>query len=280
MIGIYDAASPSDPQSYQRLEEIAAAGFNTVLNYTSWDGSASQIKTYLDKAEQLHLKIIFSLKDFYDIEENQQVPLSQVKAFGNSYEQVALQYVRTFKNHPALYGWYISDERPEVPQDAGKWVPVLLDRYKKIKQIDPAHPTIVILQCYQGTYLGNTKSLGSISVATDDLGFDTYPIPYEQISTIGGCANTLTSVVEQPANRWYVIQSFSWASYPDIPRSIGEDVSKARYPTKAELQQMVDQAKQAGVSNFLFYSYFDLKQDKAHFKQNWQNVTDIVKNLR
>ena len=277
LIGIYDTSSPSDPVSHQRLKDIAAGGFNIVHNYTPWDGSIAQIRAYLDTAQSVGIRIVFSLKDFYDKESY--VPLSEVSQHGSTYDQVALNLVQQLKNHPAIYGWSISDERPETPASLASWLPVLQQRAQAIRQIDPNHPTLGVMQCYPGTYLNDTGSLNQLGTAMTDLGLDTYPIPYNDINLVGQCASTLAKS-NITGRRWFVVQSFSWKSYPDIPNGLGYNLSQARYPTKAELQTMVNQARSNGANNIMFYSYFDMKKDTANFATNWANLTEVVKQMK
>jgi hypothetical protein len=216
---------------------------------------------------------MISVKDFYDIEENQYTNIDDFSEYGSTNDQVVSGIVQAFKNHPAVYGWYISDERPEYPSDTNKWMPSLTNRYQLIKRIDPNHPTLIILGCYQGENVAAwPPALKQLNRVTDGIGFDSYPVPYSPTSIVQECSEKLRDVVPEAANRWFVIQGFSWASYPDVVADEGSDIRKARYPTLGELRTMIHGARNAGAENLLVYSYFDLKNDKRQFASAWQNI--------
>lgn len=281
IIGIYESASPRQANSLARLKEISEAGFNLVVNYSILDGSKQDITHYLDMAESLGVKVLFSIKDFYDIEANDYINLSDFSEYGTNNDQIVAGIVQTYKDHPALYGWYISDERPEAPSDSNKWMPALKDRYQLIKQKDPSHPTLIILGCYQGENVASwPPALTRLIQATDAIGFDSYPVPYAPLSIVQQCSQTISNAVTNSDNRWFVIQGFSWSSYPEVVKQDGSDITKARYPTLNELKEMINSARNAGINNILVYSYFDLKNDSTHFAATWQNLRQAIAETR
>jgi hypothetical protein len=277
-IGIYESFYPGDPASLDRLTEMAQAGFNVVLNYQLTGASVAEINNYLNKANSLGMKVIININDFYDVIPNPPTPLSSYSNFGTSNESVALGIVNTFKNNPAVWGWYISDEKPDSLGALPTWQPVLQDRYNKIKKADPNHPTLIVLGCYQGTVQDSGSMAKTLSSATDSLAFDAYPIPYEPTTTIKDCSSTLASSFKG-SDKWFVVQNFSWVSYPDVVSSLNLDIKQARYPSLDEMKSMVSQARSSGINNFLFYSYFDLKKDSQNFSKQWSNVKSVVAGL-
>jgi hypothetical protein len=275
--GIYEGMAPNNPAASQRLQEIADAGFDVVLNYAILGGTKQEIRAYLDAAHQRRLKIMFSVKDFYAEETQPQIALGDFAEYGQSHDDVVRGIVRTFKDHPAIWGWYISDERPESPDQVAQWAPVLKRRYTLIKEADPVHPTLIVLSCYQGSNVAAwSQKVDPIAQATDHLGFDSYPVPYAPLDVVKQCSGVLAHSVPQSANRWFVMQAFSWASYPEVPKADGQDVTKARYPTIGEMRTMIQHAKQAGVPNILVYSYFDLKKDTSSFARAWTNLLSAL----
>ena len=64
-LGLYVGYAPPTSKAYDVLEKVAGSPFNTILNYQINEGSIAQIRRYLDAANQHDLKVIYSIKDFY-----------------------------------------------------------------------------------------------------------------------------------------------------------------------------------------------------------------------
>ncbi len=113
------------------MDEIANSPFNTVLNYEINTGNIEQIRKYLDAVNKSGLKIIYSIKDFY--EGTKYYPKKVDKYKGE--KEMTRGIINEFKDHPAILAWYINDELPE------KYISRLKDRYRLVKDLDKDHPT-------------------------------------------------------------------------------------------------------------------------------------------
>jgi len=255
-IGVYSTSSPSDPASLSNLDAIASLGANVVYNYASADGNPQEITRYLDYANARGIKVIFSLKDYYD-----QLGPSNYRdyngyLYGNNNEEFALGIVRSFANHPATWGFALTDERPEGPWDLGSWQGTLTDRYRKIKSLTNKPVMSVLVGHTSGDAGVRRNFLRELRGATDTFALDYYPIPYLSVDKISEIAGDLPAVGDN--NGWFVAQTFSWASYPDTARGLDFNLGAARLPSSQEMVSMAALALNGGARNILFYSYFDI----------------------
>ena len=112
-------------QVYQpeRLVGYTREGCSIMLPYNgAW--LPDKIGAYLDEAHRQGIKVLVDLR-------------VESKLLS---EQEFRQIIRTHKNHPALYGWYISDE-PEYQRTS---VDLLSRYYNYCKQEDPIHPVALV----------------------------------------------------------------------------------------------------------------------------------------
>lgn len=99
-------------------------GFNLVQNYHFFKMTKVQKKEYLNTARKNKLMVFAGLNGTEELTEKY---IAEIK-----------KTVKDFKNHPALYAWYLADEptkkktKPEELRAVYKW----------IKQMDPNHPVI------------------------------------------------------------------------------------------------------------------------------------------
>ena len=61
--GVYEQCAPATQDCGARLKTIADAGFQYVLNYTAWYGSADEVRHYADEAQAAGIKLIWPLND-------------------------------------------------------------------------------------------------------------------------------------------------------------------------------------------------------------------------
>lgn len=260
-IGVYSTASPSDPNALANIDTVAGLGANVIYNYASCDGTPAEITRYLDYANTRGIKVIFSLKDYYD-----QLGANNYRdyngyLYGNSNEEFALNIVRSFANHPATWGFAITDERPEGPWDMGNWPSQLADRYSKIKSLTNK-PVMAVLVGHTSADAGTRRNfLRSLRGSSDTFGLDYYPIPFMSADKIAEIAQDMPAVGNN--NGWFITQTFSWSSYSDTARGLGFNVSQARLPTSDEMYSMSTTALNNGARNIMFYSYFDIAGNSA-----------------
>lgn len=113
-LGIFGVTPPD-------FTRVAKYGFNIVQTYDFSKMSPEEIGEYLDGAERHGLKVLFHLG---------------VKTADEATAEKMRKQVVRFKDHPALYAWYLADE-PSVKRIQPKDLATL---YRWIKNTDPSHP--------------------------------------------------------------------------------------------------------------------------------------------
>jgi len=253
-LGVYEGVSPGTEEALLRLDTLAGSPFNTVMNYGINGGSLEEIKAYLDAAHGRGLKIIYSLKDFY---EGTQYYPAKVGPFEGE-EEMTRGVVTTFRDHPAILAWYLNDELPLTFHDR------LRARYEAVRELDPNHPTWIVL--YQ------VGELERYLDTTDVLGTDPYPIPRAPLTMAADWTKQTVRAVGGRRAVWMVPQWHDWSVY---------DPGQApRAPTREEVRNMAFQCLIHGANGLIFYSYFDLKRDPLGFEKRWADVTAVGREIR
>lgn len=242
------------PTEDEHLERIAKGGFNTILCYGY--GVAKEPKAYLDRAQKHGLKVVYSIKDFY--EGIRWYP----KRKGKTDTDLIREYVARFRDHPAVIAWYTNDELG--PQ----WMPKLKAAYDLVRTLDPDHPTLQVLcrPAENHLYYG----------VTDILGVDPYPIPRRPVTMVGEWMDTATAAMRGRKPVWCVPQIFQWGVYR-------HDVSQ-REPSFDEKRAMIYLALIHRAQGLICYSYYDLFKDvekntkvpQEVFERRWSEVTRIA----
>lgn len=248
-LGVY--LGPTDDE---HLERIAKGGFNTILCYGY--GVGKEPKAYLDRAQRHGLKVVYSVKDFYD--DTRWFP----KSGGKKGIELTRHYVTQFRGHPALLAWYTNDEL------GPKHMPGLQAAYDLVCELDPDHPAFQVL-CRPGEF-------GLYYGVTDILGCDPYPIPRHPVTLVDDWMETSHRAMSHRKPVWCVPQIFQWANYSKKPTD--------REPTFAEKRAMIFLALIHRANGLICYSYYDLLKnvDEAGFARRWKEVSTIateVKNL-
>lgn len=221
-IGVYEGISPSEPASLEHLKEIADAGFNCVLNYGICGGKLSDIRRYLDRAQELGLKVIFSIKDVY---EGSTYPVAQVENWKGD-EQIVRGLVTAFRSHPALLAWYLNDELSLT------WHDKLVRNYRWLRDLDANHPGYIVLYQF--------NELDGYNDTTDVMGVDPYPIPNSPVTMVSTWTDAAVKL-GKPA--WIVPQIFDWSVY--------NKNEKPAPPTLAEMRCMLHLALLHGAAGSL-----------------------------
>jgi hypothetical protein len=246
------------PTEDEHLARIAQGGFNTLLCYGY--GPATDPRAYLDRAAKHGLKVIYSIKDFY--EGSEWYP----KREGKTDEDLIRDYVTQLRDHPALLAWYTNDELgPE-------WMPKLRAAYDLVRTLDPDHPTFQVL-CQPDE---NHLYYG----VTDILGVDPYPIPRRPVTMVGEWMDTARAAMRDRKPAWCVPQIFQWGVYH-------HDAAE-REPTADEKRAMIYLALIHRAQGLVCYSYHDLFKDvpagkqvpQEVFERRWTEVTDALRDIR
>jgi hypothetical protein len=145
-------------------EEIARAGVNLVRNYTVWsaataDRQMTAVAAELDHAEQHGLQVWLALAGV-DANLDRQPLLDKL--------------VNAFKHHPGLGAWKGVDE----PAHAGVPAEGMIEVYRHLKSLDPAHPVAIIeAPRRRGGEPLTVAAVRPYAAACDIHGVDVYPIP-------------------------------------------------------------------------------------------------------
>ena len=256
-LGLFTGRGPMSDGAIEVLDEIADSPFNTIMNYGINSGSIEQIRLYLDAVDERGLKIIYSLKDFYEGTPYYPGKVGHYKGA----EEITRGVISEFKAHPAILAWYLNDELPR------KYIPRLTERYRMVKRLDPSHPAWIVL--YQ------VNELKSYLNTTDVMGADPYPIPHKSISMAGEWTQLARKAVGPKRAIWMVPQAHKTSIY----RTDG-----AKYagpgPTFDEMRCMAYQCLVNGANGLIFYSFFDLKRDPLGFESRWADVKKLGQEIK
>jgi hypothetical protein len=249
--GLYESCAPSDPACLSRLDTMAGAGFTLVLNYQQEGGDAAQQIAYLDHAQSVGIKVIWSFSDavWYDgTDLRGAFPALAAQCNCTDNAGFVSYVVGLVRGHPALWGYYVADEPPAAQKAA-------VDAFSmQVHALDPGHPRMIV---------GNADVtlLQPYADSAEDIGLDIYPIqdyPTSQqcIDAVGQLGAMGQSLAAQHGRRWsMVLQAFSWAQYPnDFTPCCG-----TRWPTRAEMRGMRDQALLSSPELLLWFSFFNVQ---------------------
>jgi hypothetical protein len=216
--GIYDGCLPSQGQvCWDRLTKFSQGGFRLVINYGIFSGSDQDIIAYADHAQTVGIKVIWSLKDQWQISDTTQVR----------------NFISLVKNHPATWGHYINDEATPTQHSQ---VRALSDL---VHQLDPTHPRLSIgcAQCNENDPLYDIRPFGDDSA--DVIGTDYYPIkPGWTVAQTESIASSLQTLANKKGKQTaMVLQAFSWN---DVEHQCDPFPECAPFPTYDQMRQMRD----------------------------------------
>ena len=202
------------------LERYAEGPFNC-LN-TSWSMQPEQLELCREKG----LLAICGLEKGFDQPDEGKAWLTE--------------RVNAMKSHPAVMGWFVSDEQPIAD------IPKMRRRQGWMESLDPDHPTWFALDTVREArhYLGTA----------DVIGLDPYPIPTKPIglvysTTCRGVTNTFGAMPN-----WQFPQAFGWGW---LKR---RETKGQRAPTQKEMANMGWQAMAGGANGLVFYAYQHLSE--------------------
>lgn len=218
-------------------QTAASNGWNVTLDYRFSSWSDSQRQRFLDQLHQYNIKaVVYCYPDSKMLSaERWRQPLSAAES------QAIGEFVKRWSKHPALLGWYLSDE----PEGAGA-LPARLEAVAEAcRKADPYHPTI-LLNC---TVNGIVKYAGISDISMPD--------PYPGFIAGGNAAkemNSVTTYMEAARQGkgaeqvlWCTPQAFSWADF-------GRGGQRA--PEFDEMRNMHYQSVLSGASGWFYYSWY------------------------
>ena len=221
-----------DIRNTNTLAEIANEGMNIVMPYVRTSNDA-QIMAYLDTAEQVGIKVLL------------EIPRPIIKAEDTD---AITQFVRKFKNHPAVVAWYSWDE-PEVTRLSPK---ILKKAYDAIKAEDSSKPIAVVFVKLDGIeqYLD----------ALDIFMWDKYPVTYgspefgsSEWSKLAAWFNRADFLSTGKNGFWFVMQGYG-------EKQDGTPQFNKRLPTYGEERYMLYSAVLSGANGLFLWTHYRSQQ--------------------
>jgi hypothetical protein len=197
----YSPVYPSLP------EEEVVKGFNMMSPYQKIiPETLKERKAYMDRCAELGMKIHYNL---LSVSGGGGVG-SKIEGLSEEEKRVRMiAEIKTFRDHPALLGWYISDE----PNGTSVTPEQLEEIYRTIKENDPWHPVSIV---FMSPFLSAKK----YSSALDIVMADPYPIPDFPVTKPGEVAGELRTEFRGKKPFWLVPQAFGggelWSREPTI----------------------------------------------------------------
>ena len=261
--GVYEQCAPATQDCGARLKTIADAGFQYVLNYTAWYGSAEQVRNYADEAQALGIKLIWPLNDHAwrdgtDLRDYYRYLGPDCPCDSNAeFKRWALGLVR---DHPATWGFYVGDELSPTSTNVSQTKALA----SEVKSIAPNKPTLYITIPNDDGVL--TSQLEPFEQTADYVGADYYPVgKSNSIDALSRYASQTRELAGQYGRQAaFVLQAFSWSEY--------ESGAADRFPSRGEMQTMRDQAIAAGDPQMLLWYAFNDVMDSSDPAGNWQDV--------
>lgn len=203
-----------------QLPLCSAVGVNVVQSPDT--ANTATLRAYLDTAAANGLKVLVRL-------------YNGMKPAGNAANAAnTTNWVTTFKDHPAVYGWMIMDE-PYLRAINGVHED-LVNSYKIIRDIDPVHPTYMT-ENFKYYYEDTGK-------CTDILAIDPYPLPGSTVAKITDLVGQATAAVNYKKPVYDLLQAFTFTGYPYLP-------------TVDEIRNMAYRAVWNGAKGIGYYSFTD-----------------------
>lgn len=197
----YSPVYPSLP------EEEVVKGFNVISPYQKIvPETLNERKAYMDRCAELGMKVHYNL-----------LSVSGGGGVGSKIEGLSddekrerlISEIKTFRDHPALLGWYISDE----PNGSDIAPAKLEEIYRTVKENDPWHPVSIV-------FMAPFLSAKRYSSALDIVMADPYPVPDFPVTMPGDVAGQLRSEFKGNKPFWIVPQAFGggelWSREPTI----------------------------------------------------------------
>ncbi len=186
-------------------EEEVVKGFNMISPYQKiTPETLNERKAYMDRCAELGMKVNYNL-----------LSVSGGGGVGSKIEGLSdeekrerlISEIKTFRDHPALLGWYISDE----PNGSDIAPEQLEEIYNIVKENDPWHPVSIV-------FMAPFLTAKRYSAALDIVMADPYPIPDFPVTLPGEVAGQLKTEFKGKKPFWIVPQAFGggeiWSREP------------------------------------------------------------------
>ena len=264
---------------------LAKSPFNTLMSYSSDELDLSGNKPpkgtdlfkgiieTMDELDRNNLKLIFSVKDFYNFQTvGENLPGIQQWNGIKGVDNIVKTIVARLKNHPALLAWYICDEIQQQEADD------VIARRRLLNRLDPQHPTWAV-------HLKGQNFNFHIDWQ-DVFGCDPYPIQLVNSDNMKIVTDYMKGAVEAFGTPrglacWAVPQAYHVGIY-SARGANAKNFRKYRYPTEHEMLASTIQMAIHGVKGFLFFNYSDFFRgpDKDQFEKRWPEMLRVGEKLK
>ncbi len=218
----YSPVYPSLP------EEEVVKGFNVISPYQKiLPETLTERKAYMDRCAELGMKVHYNL---LSVSGGGGVN-SKIEGLSDSAKRTRLiEEIKTFRDHPALLAWYISDE----PNGRKTDPEILKELYNTVKEIDPWHPVTIV---FTAPVLDSRKYYEALDIVMAD----SYPIPDLPVSLVGDITGQLRTEFNGKKPVWIVPQVF------------GGGELWGREPTTQEVRSMTWQSIIKGATGIQYF---------------------------
>lgn len=200
---------------------MKAMGVDVVHNYLTWGFSDEEMQAWLDALLAAGLKAVVNVAQFGQIivndREDKVLTGGELTALGDHIDQ--------WKTHPAVWGWYATDEGWNYPVATGEQV------YDTIKAHDSLHPVMEFLihPAMGGPYYSPTTHDVVAYEAGVGVGGAVYVYRWDWVNAspqlaLRGCVSPSTGLVSEPAVELAALEAFAenMASAATLFRAAGE----------------------------------------------------------
>ena len=214
------------------LSNFQGTAFNVIMPYGKPDAAD------LDKVNEYGLKVIYDLKQLY-------FELDRAGIDTRAGERPLIEgYVNQYKNHPALLGWYLNDERPIG------MVKRMETHYDWICGLDSEHPA---WSAFFNPEHFNFRRMVDVS---DAFGVDPYPVPHRSLAQVSKWVQVVEGAFGGSRPLWTVVQLHT---KPD-ERSI----------TPEEIKAMTWQAITGNCKGIVYYAFHWLHPESRKRMTQWK----------
>jgi hypothetical protein len=210
------------------LEEEVVKGFNMISPYQKiMPETLNERKTYMDRCAELGMKVNYNL-----------LSVSGGGGVGSKINDVSdeekrkrlIAEIKTFRDHPALLGWYVSDEPNGNNITPGQ----LEEIYRTVRENDPWHPVSIV---FMAPFMSSIKYADALDIVMADP----YPIPNLPVTIVGETSGQLKTEFKGKKPFWIVPQAF------------GGGELWGREPTVQEIRSMTWQAIINGATGIQYF---------------------------
>jgi hypothetical protein len=209
-------------------EEEVVKGFNMISPYQKiLPETLNGRKAYMDRCAQTGMKVHYNL---LSVSGGGGVSSKTDDIAEDEKRELLISEIRTFKDHPALLAWYISDEPNgyKIPPEK------LEEIYRLVKSIDPWHPVSIV---FTAPFLSSKKYTDALDIVMADP----YPVPTGSVTQVGDITAQLRSEFEGKRPVWIVPQAFGGGEW------------WGREPTFQEMRTMTYQSIVNGATGIQYF---------------------------